>query len=408
MTLEPTATALVPPTPAVPLEGLRVIELASFVAAPTGGLALGQMGAEVVRVDPLGGRADHRRLPLSPAGASVYWASLNKGKSSVALDLGSPVGQELVRRLIAAEAGSGILLTNQADAPWLNYETLRELRPDLIMVRIKGLSDGSPAVDYTVNSRVGVPFMTGPRELDAPVNNALPAWDLLAGCHAANAVLAAELRRRQDGRGSLVEIALEDVALNAIDQLGYLAEAAVCERERGATGNYVFGTFGRDFATADGKRVMVVALTSGQWARLLDATGVRPAIEALEGALGVDFSLDQVRFERRETIASLIAPWFAARDYATVAAALDRTRVLWGPYRTFREVIESSPDLRFVEQPLVGRVPATLGPLRFADLPAVEPRPSRRLGEDTAAVLGRDLGLGDRELAELRARGVIA
>ena len=140
-------------TPRLPLTGMQVVECASYVAGPTGGLTLAQLGAEVVRIDPLGGGHDYLRWPLAPSGESYYWSSLNKGKRSVAVDLRSPEGQELVVALITAPGPDrGLLIDNVVGRPWLAHDALEARRPDLIHLRVQGHPDGRPAVDYTVNA----------------------------------------------------------------------------------------------------------------------------------------------------------------------------------------------------------------------------------------------------------------
>src|ERR1700720_2840808 len=113
----------------LPLHGTVVVEVSSFVAAPLCGVTLAQLGAEVIRVDPIGGAADYRRWPLAPSGTSIYWTGLNKGKRSMAVDTRSPEGQQLVRRLIVE--GDGIVLTN-AVMRWLSSDELAGQRSDLI------------------------------------------------------------------------------------------------------------------------------------------------------------------------------------------------------------------------------------------------------------------------------------
>ena len=161
-----------------PLEGLTVVEGSAFVAAPSGGMTLAQLGADVVRFDRIGGGIDHGRWPLTPDGASLYWNGLNKGKRSFAVDLGDPEGQELVAELVAR---AGNLVTNFPAVGWLSYESLRARREDLVMVAITGSHDGTTAVDYTVNCAVGYPAVTG--HLASPLNFArfylprlLPSW----------------------------------------------------------------------------------------------------------------------------------------------------------------------------------------------------------------------------------------
>ena len=119
--------------PERPLSGVRIVEISSFVAVPLAGMTLAQLGAEVVRIDPVGGAADYHRWPLTAAGDSIYWAGLNKGKRSMEVDMRNPEGQHLVQRLIAA---AGVLITNVAGRQWHSYEALSALRPDLIHLEL--------------------------------------------------------------------------------------------------------------------------------------------------------------------------------------------------------------------------------------------------------------------------------
>ena len=208
------------------LTGMRVIEAAAFVAAPLGGMTLAQMGADVIRIDTLGGGLDHRRWPVTANGTSLFWCGLNKSKRSVALDLASAEGRELAMALICAPGDdAGMLLTNFPPRGWLSYETLSARRADLIQLTIQGDRHGGSAVDYTVNARVGVPHVTGPGAACDAVNHVLPAWDVVTGQMAATALLAAERHRRIKGVGQHVKLALEDVALAVMGHLGFLAEA---------------------------------------------------------------------------------------------------------------------------------------------------------------------------------------
>ena len=133
-----------------PLSDLTVIEVSSFVAAPLCGMTLSQLGAEVIRVDPIGGASDTHRWPLAESGTSIYWTGLNKGKRSATIDVRSPEGQELVQRLIVE--GDGVVVTNAAGLSWLSFDTLVAQRPDVIHLQVLGRHDGSTGVDYTVNA----------------------------------------------------------------------------------------------------------------------------------------------------------------------------------------------------------------------------------------------------------------
>src|SRR5579864_8129608 len=134
------------------LADLRVVELSAFVAAPLGGMTLAQMGAEVIRIDPIGGGIDHYRWPVTDSGASLYWAGLNKATRSVALALDKPEGRDLAKAIATAPGpGVGIVLTNLPPLPGLDYASLKAARDDVIMLRLIGNRDGTAAVDYTVN-----------------------------------------------------------------------------------------------------------------------------------------------------------------------------------------------------------------------------------------------------------------
>lgn len=399
-----------------PLEGLRVIEVCTFVAGPLAGLLLAQQGAEVIRVDPLGGAADIARMPRSSDGTSIYWASLNKHKKSVTLDLRSEQGRALVCDLVAAPGrGGGILTTNAVGASWLARSRLQERRDDVIKVHIEGHAGGAPAVDYTVNAAVGFPSVTGPMGWAGPVNNVLPAWDLVTGSLAANGLLAAERRRLLDGHGDLVEIALADVALAMTGNLGYLAEVETLGAERPRTGNYIYGTFGKDFESADGQRVMIAAFTRRQWRGLLEATGMAEAINATGTALGLDLEDEADRYAAREAVAGILSPWFAARTLREIEDAFEGRPVLWSRYRDFGEVVdayEKDPSaaelLDLIEQPGVGSHRAPRSPLRFTGAPVPPAAPAPSLGADTRETLGEMLGIGAAGWAELVEAGVVS
>src|SRR5690606_17421234 len=170
---------------------------------------------------------------------------------------------------------------------------------------------GGNAVDYTVTAAMGCPYVTGPSGQPAPVNHVLPAWDVACGLYLTVGLLAAERHRLRTGEGQSIRIALQDVALATLGNLGYLAEAQLGE-PRPRLGNALFGDFGRDFATADG-RVMIVTLTPRHWRDLVEATGFGEVTAALERALGADFRDARDRYAYRDALAGVLAPWFAAR-----------------------------------------------------------------------------------------------
>jgi 2-methylfumaryl-CoA isomerase len=395
-----------------PLAGLRVIEVSAFVAAPLGGMTLAQLGADVIRVDPLGGAADRKRWPLSRSGTSLYWAGLNKGKRSMTVDFRSDEGRDLIRSLVGScPAGTAVVLTNAVGRDWLSYEALSEVCPDLIHVQVQGRSDGTPAVDYTVNAEVGFPFVTGPQGHADPVNHVLPAWDIACGLYAALGVAAAESRRGRTGEGEKITVALADVALAMAGNLGFLAEAQINQVDRERIGNYLYGGFARDFTCSDGGRLMVVALTARHWRDLLTLTGMQAPVAALEQSLGVDFSVEDDRFEYREVLAGLFQRWFHQHPADEVAAELAKTALVWARYRTFGGAVEElqhspNPIVSIIDQPGVGAHLAPGSPLRLKSAPAAAV-PAPTIGADTGQILRDVLGLDEARLEQLRSASVV-
>jgi len=395
-----------------PLNGLQVVEGSAFVAAPSGGMTLAQLGADVVRFDQIGGGIDARRWPLSAEGASFYWAGLNKGKKSIAADLRSPRAQEILSELIRA---AGTFLTNFPAEDWLSYDALSAGREDLVMLAITGNRDGSTAVDYTVNCSVGYPLVTGPVDREEPVNHVLPAWDLICGQTAAIGILAADNNRLRVGVGANMTLALSDVAIAAAAALGHVGEAQINGTERGRFGNDVYGAFGAEFPTSDGERIYAVGVSAKQWHSLVEATGAVTEVAAVEAAGGYDFDDEGDRFRARVELRAAISPWIAARPLARVAERFDELGVCWGRYQSFTQMVEEDPRcsteselFREVDQPGIGTYLSPGSPLAFAGLLPVEPTAAPRLGEHTEEILAERLGMSTAEIGTLHDDGVVA
>lgn len=399
------------------LDGLRVVEGSAFVAAPLGGMTLAQLGADVIRFDNPGGGIDFHRWPETPDGQSLFWAGMNKGKRSLAVDVRTPQGQEVVTALITAPGpDNGIFLSNFPARGWLSDERLREHRTDLIYVNILGNPDGGTAVDYTVNPSSGFAYATGPMGGSLPTNHVLPAWDIATGLTATVGLLSAERARSRKGTGQFVSVSLADVAFTMVANLGYLAQAQVLGEGRPPIGNDMYGAFGRDFPTSDGRRVMVVAISYRQWQSLVEAVEIGEHLPGIEKAFRVDLSKEGDRFRARDALAALIAPWVSERTMSEVASTFDARGVCWGAYQTFGQLLDedwrvsphSNAVFSDIDQPGVGTVRAGGTPLSFSMLARDDTRPAPRLGEHTEQILAEDLGMSAAEIAKLRDARVVA
>ncbi len=397
------------------LGDLSIIEASSFVASPTAGLYCAQMGAEVIRVDHKEGGLDYDRYLLTREGRSLAWENLNRAKKSVALDLRSGEGREL---LVELSAQTGNLITNLPEKSFLSHEAVAAAREDLVSVRIMGWHDGRQAMDFTVNAASGYPLMCGPEEWEAdtapPVNQVLPAWDFITGAYCAFAMLAALRHRERTGKGSEVRVPLGDVAIGTLANSGAMAEMLYRGGDRERLGNAIWGAFGRDFRSRDGVRFMVAALTEKQWAGLVRAFAAENRIAALEQKLGVRFSDgDRLRFEHRHALFALFQSAAEVRDWGDLAAAMGAQGCTFERYRTAHEaandpvLVGGNPLFAETDDNPSGfAYPAARS---FANIPerATEaPKPAPYLGQHTEEILADRLGLSSAAIGKLVDRDI--
>jgi len=400
------------------LDGLRVVEGAAFIAGPSCGLYLAQMGAQVIRFDAIGGGPDFHRWPRAPTSQdSLYWEGLNKGKKSIAIDLSRPEGRELALAIATAPGPeAGLFLTNYPIRSFLNHQALAARRADMISVRVMGWNDGSPAVDYTINAAVGVPMMTGQADSDRPVNHMLPAWDLMAGAYCSFALIAALLRRRTTGEGAELRVALSDVAATSLGHLGNVAEVLAAGADRPKMGNDLFGAFGRDFLCCDGARVMVVAITPRQWKGLVAALDITGPITALEEELGVDFTRhESARFTHRERLFPIFDHSFALRSAEELGPLLEKSGATWARYQSLHEAVTGdarlflrNPQFETLTQPSGLTYPAPGPAAVLVDAPRRPLVPAPRLGEHTDEVLATVLRLDSGAIGKLHDERLVA
>ena len=398
------------------LKGLRVIEASSFVASPSAGLYLAQLGADVIRVDTIGGGPDYNRWPKSDEGKSFYWEGLNKGKSSITANLRSQEGKDLVGELVAAAGEQGgILLTNFPAKGFLAYENLKKLREDVIVVRVMGQANGGPALDYTVNCSLGYPLITGPDSLgDEPVNHVLPAWDLLAGSYAAFSLLAAVRHRSETGQGGEYQVPLADIGVTAMANMGQLAEVLYSDENRARYGNEVYGAFGRDFKTANGVRMMIMAITPRQWTGLLKVLKIEQQVSEIESARNVSFAKDEgIRFEHRDALYPLLETKVSQWNAKELQEALDKVGGCWGEYQSMREAADDSvlvrdnPVFTELKNPSGFSYPTPGSALTIANQQRGTPDLAPKLGEHTQQVLERVLDQSKDQISALKKSGVI-
>ncbi|WP_336985461.1 CoA transferase [Altererythrobacter aquiaggeris] len=402
------------------LKGLSIVEVSSFVASPTAGLYCAQMGAEVIRVDQIGGGLDYDRYQLTRDGRSLSWENLNRAKKSVALDMRRAEGRELAAELARA---TGQLITNVPEHSFLSHELVSAGRADMITVRIMGWHDGRQAMDFTVNAASGYPMMSGPVELGEgdpqgapPVNQLLPAWDFITGAYTAFTLMAALRHRDRTGAGGEIRIPLGDVAIGTVANSGAMAEMLYRGGDRERLGNAIWGAFGRDFMTADGQRMMLAALTDKQWSALVEALGLSAQIAAIEARHGLSFARsDHNRFTHRAELFALFQQVIGKLDWAALASRLGNAGATFERYRTMHEAA-TDPDL-VTNNPLFGPSPGNPSGFEYpaagsiANIPGEtrgNPRPAPFLGQHSEEVLAERLGLSSGAIAKLIDSAIVA
>ncbi len=243
----------------------------------------------------------------------------------------------------------------------------------------------------------------------------MPAWDIATAYLAAINLLAAERHRRLTGEGQQVKLALADVALAAVGNLGFIGELHVNHETRGRNGNYLYGAFGRDFVSSDGQRVMIIAVSAKQWEGLLKATGLGNEVAALAARMGLDFANEGDRFSARRELCVLLEPWFATQPFAQLAKVFEECGICWDKYQTVRELVENDPDcspdnpiFSNIEQPGIGTYPVCGTPMYFSKMERQPPRPAARVGQHTDEILADVLGLDSAAIGRLHDQGIVA
>ena len=402
-----------------PLHGLRVFDLTRILAGPTCTQILGDLGADVIKVERPGAGDDTRRFapPFlkdragTESGESAYFASSNRNKRSITLDLTGAEGQDLARRLIAQ---SDILVENFKHGGLtkygLGYEQLKADCPGLVYCSITGFGQtgpyaAKPGYDVLIQGMGGFMSITGEPE-GAPQKAGIPIADLMAGMYAAVAINAALRHREATGAGQYIDIGMLDtqVATLSIQGLNYLATGQAPPRLGNAHPNIVpYQTF----ATADGDIILAVG-NDGQFQRFCAFAGV-PELAEDERFRG-----NGDRLRHRAELTALLTPVVAAQPSRHWIEGLEAHNVSCGPINTIEQAfadpqIEARGMRIEMPHPALGGDPAPLiaSPIRMSATPASYRHAPPTLGQHNDEVLGELLGLESDEIEALRGRGVI-
>ena len=395
-----------------PLSGIRVVELASFVAAPAAGALLSDLGAEVIKVEVPWGEIYRHAAPKlagyeSDFAGAPHFEMDNRGKRSLALDLALPQAQEALARLVE---GADVLLTNmlpeRLEKNGLDPVSLHSQRPELIIARLSGYGPegpeaNAPAFDYSAYwARTG--FMDSLHEPDAPPAFQRPGMgDHSAALSLVVGILAALRTRDDDGRGQVIDVSLQHIGfyIQGNDAAMTLVTGQTPPRhDRRAARNPLWN----HYQCGDGRWLFLVMIDSQRyWPEFVRAVG-RPEL-----ADDPRFADPSERFRNTSALIKELDREFAGRSLAEWCECLGKHRLIWAPVRTLAEAVDDPQAEAFgsfpsVEHPEFGAFRTVGPPLRMSGHPMTAGAPAPALGADTAAVLA-EAGLDDETIALLLA-----
>ncbi len=392
-----------------PLENITVLDLSQGAAGPTCSMYLGDLGADVIKVEPPGGEWGRGLGPPFVEGVAAAFLGMNRNKRSIVVDLKKPDGPEVVLRLaercdIALES----FRPGVADRLGTGYEAMAARNPRLIYAAISAFGQTGPwrdrpGVDGVAQAMGGIMSVTGTAD-GPPVKVGVPAADMAGGVFASQSILAALFSRERTGQGQRVDVSLLDSLLTyqVIPLSMFLADGQAPTRLGSAA---PYAAPNEAFATSDGQ-LMVAAYTPTRWPALCRALG-QPEL-----ATDPRFDTNEKRVRARPELRDVLEPLFRTRTTAEWTVALDDVDVICGPLLTYPELVaeehvSQGDSLVTVQHPAVGDVRAPVFPGRLSQTPCDFTGPPPPIpGEHTEAILAEN-GFADSEVVELLRNGVL-
>jgi crotonobetainyl-CoA:carnitine CoA-transferase CaiB-like acyl-CoA transferase len=403
-----------------PLSGLKVLDLATFIAAPFAAGLLAELGADVIKVEQpgtgdairdLGTKAPGKAAQRGEAGKrrALFWALEGRGRRSVTLNLRVPRGQELALDLIRR---SDIVVENFRPGTlerWnLGYERMREVNPGVILLRVSAYGQTGPYASRPGFGRIaqafgGLTYLAGHPDRPPVLPGSATLADYAAGLYGAFAILGAVQYRHRTGKGQVVDVSLYESIFRFTDYMALAYDALGAVRER--AGSQAHAAPHDHYPTADGKWVAVACTADRIFRRLAIAMGE----ESWADEAGYE-TMEQ-RVARRGEVDARVAAWTRQHSQQALCALLDEAEVPNSPIYSIADIFQdphyqARGTLVPVDDPVIGPVHVPAPVPRFSESPAQPPTPAPELGQHNAEVYG-ELGLSEGELERLKAEGVI-
>ncbi len=394
------------------LKGIRVLDLSRFQSGPVCGMLLGDMGAEVIRIEEPGGAGDRSWGLLGPDSETLSYKIVGRNKKGITLNLGTVAGKKIFRKLVAV---SDVVLHNFSpgapQAEQLAYTRLRRANRRVIVAAISGFGQNGPdaelpCFDGVAQARSGGMVLTG-FPGDPPLKSTITHNDITSGLFAALGIVIALYDREKAGVGQFIDVSLFDTAFFCTQAMGALLLYEVYGEVRQQVGNLGFHSYIGIFKTKDERWVLISGTTNAIWKRLTKAIG--------RTDMGTDplFSVnDMIRFDNGALIDPIVDEWVGQRTADEVIDVLRQARVPCSIVNTVDQVVNDPQVaarrmIRYVDYPGVGRIPLPGLPLNLSGMPERAFSLAPKVGEHNDVVYRELLGLNGQHLERLKSKGVI-
>jgi succinyl-CoA:(S)-malate CoA-transferase subunit B len=404
-----------PPPAPLPLAGLRVIDMATVIAAPFCATLLGEFGADVIKLEhPDGGDALRRFGTPSMRGDTLTWLSEGRNKRSITLELRTPEGAELFKRLVAdADVVCENFRTGTLEKWGLGWEALRQINPRLIMLRVTGYGQTGPYADRPGFARVahavgGIAYLAGMPKGTPVTPGSTTLGDYMTGLFGCLGVLLALKHRDATGEGQYVDAALYESVFRCTEELAPAYAMYGMVRERAGSSHNDFAVPHGHFATRDGKWVAISCATDILFARLCKAMA-RPEL-----ASSSTYGEQRIRLAHRHEVNEIVRDWCLSLGREELLERCYATHTPAGPLNNIADIFgdrqfHARRNLLAIDAPDTGEQVIVPAPVpRLSETPGSVRSLGPKLGEHTDEILREILGLDDERIAELRAKKAIA
>lgn len=392
------------------LEGIRVLDLSRFQACPLCGMVLGDLGAEVIRIEEPRGAPDRTWGQLGPDGETLLYKVIGRSKKCITLRINTPEGREIFHELVRR---SDIVLHNYTPgapiAAEADYQRIKEINGAIIVAALSGYGqDGpdaeKPGFDGVAQARSGGMVLSG-FPGDPPIKTGVPFIDVAAGLFTTIAVLNALYHRQKTGQGQFIDVSLYDTATFISQSMGTLLLYHFYGEIRRQIGNRGFHSYNTCLKAKDGW-VLLSIVTNSIWRRFTEKIG------HLEMANDPSFGSDMDRFRNASLIDEVVGPWVAARTVDEVIRLCEEARVPAGPLQTIDQLltdpqVQARDMIQYIEDPELGSIPIVGNPMKLSLTPASIRGHAPQLGEHNEEIYRQLLGFSPDKIASLKEEGII-